>query len=510
MARANVARRHGDDFQARLFWLKAASLLDPHSPVVRVAYETGPKSFDDIMVEYDPQAAPPDHEGKPIHRRHIQCKWHTTAGAFGYQDLIEPGFINAERFSLLEKAHQAQALHAPNGDGCRFELVTNWRLKPDDPLLELVRKESDALDLGRLFNGGPRSRTGKVRELWCKHLGLDDASLKPVARTLAIAETPESLASLRERLDEKFAAVGMKRVPAGETSFFYDDLAPKLLGQGRIEFNRESFRDMARRERLLDSSSKPTSALTIGVRSFMHPIDALEDRCARMLNLVPYFDGRYIRNEADWQGRILPDLREFVLAAARSSEHLRLVLDAHVSLAFATGALLNVKSGKRIEIEQRTGGRRFWSMDDQAAGPDSPRLAFEEEALDDREDDIALAIGLTHDVAGGVRAFVRAKGPRIGRIVHCRPEGGPSQQVVLGGRHGWMLAESVVQHIRRMRERGSATGRLHVFIAGPNAFTFFLGQHQQALGPAAVYEWDFDGQRGGGYSLGLSIGGQGS
>ena len=46
-----------------------------------------------------------------------------------------------------------------------------------------------------------------------------------------------------------------------------------------------------------------------------------------------------------------------------------------------------------------------------------------------------------------------------------------------------------------------------VFIAGPNAFTFFLGQHQQALGPVSSYEWDFDGQRGGGYSLGLSVGG---
>ncbi len=128
MARANVARRHGDDFQARLFWLKAASLLDPNSPVVKVAYETGPKSFDDIMVEYDPNAAPPDHEGKPIYRRYLQCKWHTTAGTFGYQDLIDPAFINAARYSLLQKAQHAQARYAPDGAGCRFELVTNWRI----------------------------------------------------------------------------------------------------------------------------------------------------------------------------------------------------------------------------------------------------------------------------------------------------------------------------------------------------------------------------------------------
>ena len=55
MARAISARRHGDDFQARIFWLKAAALLDPDTPVISVSYETGPKSFDDITLEYDPE-----------------------------------------------------------------------------------------------------------------------------------------------------------------------------------------------------------------------------------------------------------------------------------------------------------------------------------------------------------------------------------------------------------------------------------------------------------------------
>ena len=120
MARSIAARRHGDDFQARLFWLRAALLLDPHSNVIKVAYEIGPKSFDDILVEYDPKAAPQDHEGRPILRRHSQCKWHTTAGVFGHADLIDPAFINAERYSLLQRAHLAQAHHAPDGTGCRF------------------------------------------------------------------------------------------------------------------------------------------------------------------------------------------------------------------------------------------------------------------------------------------------------------------------------------------------------------------------------------------------------
>jgi hypothetical protein len=42
-----------------------------------------------------------------------------------------------------------------------------------------------------------------------------------------------------------------------------------------------------------------------------------------------------------------------------------------------------------------------------------------------------------------------------------------------------------------------------IFIAGPDAFAFFLGQHHVALGPTAVYEWDFEGRRGGSYSWGF-------
>lgn len=508
MAKANVARWHGDDFQARLFWLKAASLLDPNSPVIRVAYETGPKSFDDILVEYEPNRARLDHEGKPIVREYIQCKWHTTAGTFGYQDLIDPAFINAQSYSLLQKVYQAQTQHAPDGIGCRFELLTNWRIKADDPLLQLVRKESDALDLGLLFDGTTdRSRMGKVRKLWCDHLKLDHTGLNLVARTLAIAETPESLVNLRYRLDDKFAAFGMKRVPASETAFFYDDLIAKLFAQGRFEFDRDSFAEMTRSEGILDERAKPENVLAIGVRSFMHPIDNLEDRCERMLNLVPYFDGRYIRDEADWHGRIFPELQGFVLDAARSTDRLRIILDAHVSLALSLGALLNVKSGKLIEIEQRTGGRRFWSMDDTEANPAWPKLNFDDEVIDEGSDEVALAINLTHDVSPYVSTYVRQELKQVGRIIHCRPEGGPSQQSVLCGRHAWMLTEAVTQYLQAHRSTGKRVTPVHVFYAGPNGFAFFLGQHQQAIGSTAIYEWDFDGQRGGGYSLGLSVGG---
>jgi hypothetical protein len=504
MARANTARRQGDDFQARLFWLRAACLLDPVSPVIKVGYEIGPKSFDDIWVEYDPAKAPLDHEGHPINRRHIQCKWHTAAGAFGHDDLIDPGFINAEKFSLLQKAYQAQTRYASDGIGSRFELLTNWRIKHDDALIELVAKESDAINLAKLFDGTTTdaSRMGKVRKMWREHLATDHTGLQRVARTLAIVEDTMSLSGLRERLDERFAAVGMQRVPAGETGFIYDDLIVKLAGQGRLEFDRDGFLDMCRRENLLDPRDTPRTTLTIGVRSFMHPIDNLEERCTRSLNLVPYFEGRYIRNPDDWQSKIYPALQTFLTQEARSVDHVALVLDAHTSLAFCAGSILNVKSGKRVEIEQRSNGRRFWSADDAPHDPAWPRLFFEDIPLHQSGPEIAIAIGLTHDITAQVKAFATAHMPDVRSVFIARPQAGPSQFSVCGGRHAWQMSEAVTH---RLRDAGAS--RVHIFMAAPNAFSFFLGQHQKALGPVTLYEWDFDGLRSGGYNMSLTVGG---
>ena len=504
MTRAIVARRQGDDFQARIFWLNAAALLDPASPIVRVAYERGPKAFDDILIEYDPERAPRDHEGLPIHIEHIQCKWHTTAGTFGYEDLIAPTFLNATRYSLLQRAQQARLAYGTAANRLRFELKTNWRIRADDPLLQLVGKSSDALDVNRLFSGQTdRSCMGKVRKSWREHLGVDDSGLRQLVRRLAIAETPESLASLRQRLDERFALVGLRRVPVSDSAFFYDDLVAKLLAQDRVDFDRNTFREMAVREGILGEHVATDNIPVVGVRSFMHAIDRLENRCGRMLDLVSHFDGRYIRTEGDWQGRIVPKLREFLFDAARQGERLRLVLDAHVSLAFAAGALFNMKSGRYVEIEQRTFGRRFWSSDDGEVDPTWPRLVIEDEVTSGG-DEIAIAVGLTHDVAPAVRTCVKDRLPTVGRIVHCRPQGGASQQLVRCGRHAWQLAESIIRHLVAIRGQGQRASPVHLFSAGPNGFAFFLGQ-QRAIGTTWLYEWDFEGQRENGYSFSLLV-----
>jgi hypothetical protein len=502
MAQAVTVRRDGDTFQARLFWWHAARLLDPDSPVKRVGFETGPKSFDDIWVEYDPARSLVDQYGDPLRREHMQCKWHVTPDSYGYAHLIDPEFINANARSLLQRAREAQLTYAPQGSGVRFKLVTNWRLDRNDPLREMVGNRSGAMRLERLYGSvSDNSKAGVVRKAWREHLGIDEAELRLLARTLAFGEATDTLDALRDQLDILFAYVGLRRLPANQSAFPYDDVIFQWMAQGRLEFDRAEFRAICAREDLLRASQG--GGRVYGVKSFEHAFDRLEVRCHAVLDLIPAFDERYIRSDADWEVTLYPKLRAFLLAAAKDQPRLRLALDAHVTLAFAAGSIINIKSGRQVELEQRSTGRRLWAADDAVSDPKWPALDAESVLLRPDQPDLAVALGLTHDVSSDVRHYCEATLPNVGRLLILKPSSGAGAHSVACGRHAFELADAASSAVRATRADGASM--THLFIAAPNGFTFFLGQRQTALGSVRLYEFDFDGGRGRSYTAALTL-----
>ncbi|SEF11012.1 hypothetical protein SAMN05444161_8513 [Rhizobiales bacterium GAS191] len=497
MTQAVTVRRDGDTFQARLFWLQAARLLDPASPIERVGFENGPKSFDDIWIEYDPAKGGRDQYGEPLRREHVQCKWHGTPDTYGYSQLIDP------EFSLLQRAHRAQLTHAPDGVGVRFKLVTNWRVDRADPLREMIGSRSGAMRIERLYGSvTDNSKAGAVRKAWREPLGIDEDELRVLARTLAFGEATDSLDALREYLDILFGFVGLRRVPANQSAFPYDDLVFQWMAQGRLEFDRAGFRTICNREGLVaHGDGRP---VVYGVKSFEHPIDRLEDRCVEVLDFVPAFDERHIRSDADWGGALYPALKTFLISAAEGRTRLRLAIDAHATLAFAAGSVLNIKSGRHIELEQRTTGRRIWAVDDLSSDPAWPPLSTEVIDLDLRRPDLAVAVGLTHDVVLDVRRYIERALPTAGRILVARPSSGPSAQSVACGRHAFELAEALAGVVGETRNADPAA-TIHLFVAAPNAFTFYLGQRQAALGRVRLYEFDFEGGRDRSYVPALTL-----
>ena len=83
--------------------------------------------------------------------------------------------------------------------------------------------------MDRLFHTKTdKSKAGTVRKEWREHLALDDAGLRQFAGTLAFGVATDSLDNYREQLDMLFAYVGLRRIPAHESAFPYDDVVYKL------------------------------------------------------------------------------------------------------------------------------------------------------------------------------------------------------------------------------------------------------------------------------------------
>lgn len=502
MTQAVAVRRDGDAFQARIFWRKAACLLDPASSVAMVGFESGPKGFDDVWVAYTPDRAPGDHEGKPILREHIQCKWHVSINDFGYADLIDPEWINANKFSLLQRARTAQVAHARDGVGARFKLLTNWRIGQADPLRRYINQKSKTLRLQDLFDGTTdRSAAGKVRKLWREHLSIDDQELMLLARTLSLDTDSTSLDDHRDNLDLLFENRGLRRIPVNESSFIYDEVVFQWLAQGRLEFDRQTLHEACKREGLLAGDGR--THVVFGVKSFEHAFDRLEDRCAVVLDLIPHFDERAIRDQDAWATTLYPMLKSFLQTAAKDNQHLRLILDAHITLAFAAGSVLNIKSGRSIEIEQRTVHRNVWHSSDMPRDQSWPGWVFELETLNGNGGDMAVAVCLTHDVVHAVKSHLTVSSPEVSSLLIARPTGGAGTRSVVCGQHAFNLAETLALQINKRRIGHRPP--LHLFIAAPNAFTFFLGQRQPGLGKTTLYEYDFEGANGGGYKPSLSL-----
>lgn len=117
-------------------------------------------------------------------------------------------------------------------------------------------------------------------------------------------------------------------------------------------------------------------------------------------------------------------------------------------------------------------------------------------------DDVAVVVSVSRDAIAKVKAYVDGM-PTIGTIVDARPAAGVGQSAVADADHAVALADSLAEVIRTNRPKNGGT--THLFIAAPNALAFFLGQHRGALGKVQLYEFDFEGERGGSYSPSIRL-----
>jgi hypothetical protein len=244
-------------------------------------------------------------------------------------------------------------------------------------------------------------------------------------------------------------------------------------------------------------------ALTLGIRS----LEPLGDRPARTLDLTRYFDGRFIKDASLWSSAVMPELAEFLRPAAASRKPLRLDLAAHASLAFAAGYLLEAKSGLDVSIRQRQlkGGFRDWESNDGPL-PDAPYWKAEDDrVLSSSAADVAVVVSLTWPVLEDVWLYLDRERLPVRRILPATLAPEPSPSGVRNGEHALALAQALALRIRT-RTADERLGTLHLFVSGPNAFLFYLGQLAHGLGRIQLYEYDFDQGTPGAYRPSITLG----
>ena len=458
MADAVTARWHGDNYQARVFWENALNLLDDQSCVVEVTFEAnGPKSFDDVVVHYEPPVARsgPDRVSAEYH----QIKWHVeTGGRFGYEDLVRPDFIGAKSVSLLQRLKDAHG-KVPARESANFTFLTTY----------------------------------KVRRLWRDHLGLENNDeLKALLRGFRVIEGYRTLDELRSQINFKAKVVGVMGMSASESDFRYDELARQLKVRQLNALTRETLIQFCRDEGLLmENPAGADIALPIAVRSFLGPSADVSDATPEnTLLLTDEFRQRYLQDGRDWQRDIRPRVEGFLRAAVRRSSRIKLILDAHASIAFLAGAILDVKSAVVVQLVQKGRvGYRLWLADD---GTDTAteRFTVSNHHIGTGRD-IAVAIGIAQPVEVQARQYIAKQLHDVGQLLTFILPGGTGHQLVAGGGHAAALAEQVAGAIRQAKQN-DPDAFVHIFAAVPNSMMFYLGQHHQAIAPCIVYEFDFD------------------
>lgn len=483
----------GEDYQHRYFWIQAARLFMEDEPA-EVVYLEHPiiKAFDDVVAVN--QVPLYSHDLRKIDVDHYQLKYHVDGRrTIRAIDLSTPSFIGATTHSLLDKAHAA----TKGGDlPKRLTLVTAWQFDEDDVLRHVVSNNDGEIVTNKVFEGGPRSAMGKVREQWRKDLnGASDEELERVLRHLRIwAGMP--MHQVKRDLAAALDRAGIAPPVEAQLNDPYIGMARRFIEAGAHEHRAASLRPVLEQAKLwrgrrVRAASDPRD---IAIKSFSRSAINLEDHAA-VLNLVPDFHGRYKAAEVDWDKDLASRIRDFLDERVTDHGKFDLYLDTHLSIAYLAGYLLG-KTDADVAPVQREGRVVWRSTGSEITGE---LWSIREEQVGDGPG-LALAIEVTRSTAVDVRIYSAKESPGIGRMLVLTVAGGAEPTSVQGADHAWALARDlgrIVEARRTAEERGAP---IHMFPSVPIALAYLIGREGRAFGQTITYEFDFDNRTPGGYT----------
>lgn len=240
---------------------------------------------------------------------------------------------------------------------------------------------------------------------------------------------------------------------------------------------------------------------TIGIVSFERGTEYLSGATGTILSLNEKFNHRILKPEYDWDRDIYPEIDTFLKNNTDVNYNYQLLIESHLSIAFAAGRILDPKSRISAFPSNPAPSHKLelWNIEDSC---DDSFTSFDvrDERIDPNEFDTCLIISICHDIKDNVKEYISNIGLKIGRMITLTIGGqGPCSNAILNGTHAHYLANKVCDALVK-RTTPEKRGKLHIFAAAPNGFMFFLGQQSRGFGKCILYEYDFEGVDTGTYS----------
>lgn len=268
-----------------------------------------------------------------------------------------------------------------------------------------------------------------------------------------------------------------------------DQMISSTHGNG---IDRKIFDEELEKRILLVADKYSPKRISIGIKSFTRGAVILQD-ATKCLSLLDKFTGRNIKEGYDWNNDVYEKVKEFLLANTNNNQAYQIFLDAHASLAFAAGQVLDSKSGINIFPIQKsaTNGTELWDVK-LSSKRNYSNWDISHEMFQENQFDSALILNVTRPIYNDVIEYIKEKNLSIGRIINCTPsELGATNFSIEDGNHAAALSNSVYNAIAQ-RTTVERRATLHIFASAPNAFMFFLGQNSRGFGKCVLYEYDFE------------------
>lgn len=269
-----------------------------------------------------------------------------------------------------------------------------------------------------------------------------------------------------------------------------DQMISSTHGKG---IDRKEFDEELEKRIFLVADKYTPKRISIGVKSFSRGAEQLENETQSCLSFLDKFDGRNLKYGYDWNIDIYKELGGFLLSNTCNKQAYQIFLEAHSSIAFASGRIFDSKSGVNIFPIQRsaTNGTILWDVK-LSFNESYPNWDISHEGFNEGQYDSALILNVTRNIYDDVMHYIKENNLSIGCVIKCTPnKNGATNFSIKDGTHATILANSVYNAIAQ-RSTAERRATLHIFAAAPNAFMFFLGQNSRGFGKCILYEYDFD------------------